>query len=104
MRVTGLECGHECVEKALSLAAVVFGVIADVDIQRDVTGFWPGMQGEVGFGQNDDACYARFSAKGVKQIADGMKAGGGYELPAVAGKGSVIDQEGQIALAFVEVT
>src|SRR5512146_5130 len=57
-RALRLERGLQRVEDALRLRRVVRRVVADVDVQRDESGFGPGVDREVRFSEQHGACNA----------------------------------------------
>lgn len=64
------EVGNEFGKQRAGALAIVVAEIADIDIKRHSGDFGPGVDGEVGFGEDDCASDARWLALG---IVEGME-------------------------------
>lgn len=107
-RVTlGGEGAEELLEQVFGFCRVIFGEVADENVEGDAAAVWPGVDGEVGFGEQEHAGDAARAlvvrGEAVELLADDGEFGVAGELPAIAGQHLGVFEQGGLALAAIEI-
>ena len=64
----GLQGLHYAFHQCLRLGRVVCREVADIDINRHIASFWPGVNGQVRLCQQDGACHAAWLPLPVRKL------------------------------------